>query len=176
MQEWEPQEKVLKMKIATSEAGVRFPPVYGSCWNEVASEKFRKWRLSSYSYLLPPTYFLRASRGISPNESGNVRPTRLRESLTFVTLPETTVTSNKSYSYLHWVTIELLLNMNPLPTGTPATSHPRRCRQGPLDPGGLFIVIVVVVHHHRHCMPPPPVTIMGLVVAWCRLPPPSSSS
>ena len=30
---------------------------------------------------------------------------RLRESLTFVTLPETTVTSNKSYSYLHWVTI-----------------------------------------------------------------------
>ena len=65
--------------------------------------------------------------------------------------------------------------MNPLPTGTPATSHPRRCRQGPLDPGGLFIVIVVVVHHHHHCMPPPPVTITGLVVAWCRLPPPSSS-
>ncbi len=30
----------------------------------------------------------------------------LRESLTFVTLPETTVTSNKSYSYLHWVTID----------------------------------------------------------------------
>ncbi len=32
-------------------------------------------------------------------------PMRLRESLTFVTLPETTVTRNKSYSYLHWVTI-----------------------------------------------------------------------
>jgi hypothetical protein len=32
---------------------------------------------------------------------------RLRESLTFVTLPETTATSNKSYSYLHWwVTID----------------------------------------------------------------------
>jgi len=30
----------------------------------------------------------------------------LRESLTFVTLPETTVTSNKSYSFLHWVTID----------------------------------------------------------------------
>ena len=67
--------------------------------------------------------------------------------------------------------------MIPLPIATPATSHPRPPpRQGPLDPGGLFIVIVVVVHHRRHCMPPPPVTIMGLVVAWCRLPPPSSSS
>jgi hypothetical protein len=32
----------------------------------------------------------------------------LRESLTFVTLPETTVTSNKSYSYLHWVTIVMI--------------------------------------------------------------------
>jgi hypothetical protein len=32
---------------------------------------------------------------------------RLRESLAFVTLPETTVTSNKRYSYLlHWVTID----------------------------------------------------------------------
>ena len=28
---------------------------------------------------------------------------KLRESLTFVTLPETTVTSNKSHSYLHWI-------------------------------------------------------------------------
>ena len=37
--------------------------------------------------------------------------TRLRESLTFVTLPETTVTSNKSYSYLHWVTI-VMINSN----------------------------------------------------------------
>ena len=46
--------------------------------------------------------------------------------------------------------------MNPLPTGTPATSHPRCCRQGPLHPGGLFIVIVVVVHHRRHRLPPPP--------------------
>ena len=36
---------------------------------------------------------------------------RLRESLTFVTLPETTVTSNKSYSYLHWVTI-VMINSN----------------------------------------------------------------
>jgi hypothetical protein len=30
-------------------------------------------------------------------------PLRLRESLTFVTLPETTVTGNKSYRYLHCV-------------------------------------------------------------------------
>ncbi len=33
---------------------------------------------------------------------------RLRESLTFVTLPETIVTSNKRYSYLHWVTIVMI--------------------------------------------------------------------
>jgi hypothetical protein len=36
---------------------------------------------------------------------------RVRESLTFVTLPETTVTSNKSYSYLHWVMI-VMINSN----------------------------------------------------------------
>ncbi len=40
-----------------------------------------------------------------------ITPSRLRESLTFVTLPETTVTSNKSYSYLHWVTI-VMINSN----------------------------------------------------------------
>ena len=31
--------------------------------------------------------------------------------VTFVTIPETTVTSNKSYSYLHWVTI-VMINSN----------------------------------------------------------------
>ena len=41
--------------------------------------------------------------------------TRLRESLTFVTLPETTVTSNKSYSYLHWVTIVTINSAKPVP-------------------------------------------------------------
>ena len=61
--------------------------------------------------------------------------------------------------------------MIPLPIATPATSHPRHRRQGPLDPGGLFIVIVVVVHHRHHCMPPPPVTITWgwlLLGAACR--------
>jgi hypothetical protein len=38
----------------------------------------------------------------------NYEGLRLRESLTFVTLPETTVTSNTSYSYLHWVTIAIV--------------------------------------------------------------------
>ena len=68
--------------------------------------------------------------------------------------------------------------MNPLPITPPATSDPRRRRQGPLDNTWRSL------HHHcRRCPPSPSlsstatiVTIMGLVVAWCRLPPPSSSS
>ena len=66
-----------------------------------------------------PANFLRGSRQFFDTEkmTGMVSPwyatllvsnkdLKLRESLTFVTLPETTVTSNKSYSYLHWVTID----------------------------------------------------------------------
>jgi hypothetical protein len=72
--------------------------------------------------------------------------------------------------------------MNPLPITItitpPATSHPRRRHQGPLDNTWRSL------YRHHRCRPPSPslsatatiVTIMGLVVAWCRLPPPSSSS
>ena len=66
--------------------------------------------------------------------------------------------------------------LHPLPT-----SHPRHCRQGPL--GNTWLSR----HRHCHChrrRPPSPslsattaiVAIMGFVVAWCHLPPPSSSS
>ena len=68
--------------------------------------------------------------------------------------------------------------MNQLPIKPPATSHPRRCHQGPLDNTWRSL------HRHRRRRPPSPplsatatiLTIMGLVVAWCRLPPPSCSS
>ncbi len=71
---------------------------------------------------------------------------------------------------------------NPLPITPPTTSHPRRRRQGPLDNTWRSL------HCHRRCRrrrhPPSPslsattaiIAIMGLVVAWCRLPPPSFSS
>ena len=67
--------------------------------------------------------------------------------------------------------------MNPLPITPPATSHPRRRHQGPLDKTWRSL------HRHRRRRPPSPsssataaiVAITGLVVAWCRLPPPSSS-
>ena len=39
------------------------------------------------------------------------KPIEVEGILTFVNLPETTVTSNKSYSYLHWVTI-VMINSN----------------------------------------------------------------
>jgi hypothetical protein len=58
---------------------------------------------------------------------------------------------------------------------TPHTSHPRRRRQGPLH--------TTWRSRHRRCRPPTPsssattaiLAITGLVVAWCGLPPPSSS-
>ena len=68
--------------------------------------------------------------------------------------------------------------MNQLPITPPATSHPHRHRHGPLDNTWRSL------HRHRRRRPPSPplsatatiLTIMGLVVAWCRLPPPSCSS
>ena len=65
--------------------------------------------------------------------------------------------------------------MNPLPITPPATSHPRRHRQGPLHTSWRS--------HHCRRHPPTPsssataaiVTITGLIVAWCRLIPSSSS-
>ena len=70
--------------------------------------------------------------------------------------------------------------MNPLPITPPATSHPRRRHQGPLDDNSWRSLRR---HRRRRRRPPLPslsataaiITIMGLVVAWCRLPPPSSS-
>jgi hypothetical protein len=70
-----------------------------------------------------------------------------------------------------------MLIMNPLPITQSATSHPRHRRQGPLDNTWRSL------HHHHRRRPPSPslsattaiVAILGLVVAWCRLPPPSSS-
>ena len=67
--------------------------------------------------------------------------------------------------------------MNPLPITPPATSHPRRRHQGPLDKTWRSL------HRHHRRRPPSPslsataaiVANTGLVVAWCRLPPPSSS-
>ena len=62
-----------------------------------------------------------------------------------------------------------------LPLTPPTTSHHRRGRQGPLHTNWRS-------HHRRRCPPTPSssstaaiVTITGLVVAWCHLPPPSSS-
>ena len=71
-----------------------------------------------------------------------------------------------------------MLTMNPLPITHSATSHPRRCRQSPLDNTWRSL------HHHRRRRPPSPslsatttiVAIMGLVVAWCSPPPLSSLS
>ena len=62
-----------------------------------------------------------------------------------------------------------------LPLTPPTTSHHRRCRQGPLHTNWRS--------RHRRCRPPSPsssataaiVAITGLVVAWCRLIPMSSS-
>ena len=65
--------------------------------------------------------------------------------------------------------------MNPLPKTPPATSHPRRRHQGPLDNTWRSL--------HRHCHRRPPlqslpatteivtIMVMGFIVAWCRLPP-----
>ena len=72
----------------------------------------------------------------------------------------------------------MLTSMKPLPITHSAMSHPHRRRQGPLDNTGRSL------HHHCCCPPPSPslsataaiVAIMGLVVAWCRLPSLSSSS
>ena len=68
--------------------------------------------------------------------------------------------------------------MNPLPITHSATSHPCPRCQGPLDNTWRSL------HHHCRRRPPLPslsataaiVAIMGLVVAWCRLPPLLSSS
>ena len=71
-----------------------------------------------------------------------------------------------------------LLNYEPITNNTPRHEQSRRRRQGPLDNTWQSL------HRHRCRRPPLPslsataamVTIMGLVVVWCHLPPPSSSS
>jgi hypothetical protein len=72
----------------------------------------------------------------------------------------------------------MLTSMKPLPITHSAMSHPHCRRQGPLDNTWRSL-------HHHCCRPPPSlslsataaiVAIMGLGVAWCHLPPLSSSS